>query len=129
MGEKLDTVFMRRYFIYGLMLGLTSFFVIMKGATDIRMVYNATSSGWKAYLWVQWFSLPTINTILRALEDGTFMSDLEIAVMFLNFMIEAKCQRLAGVDLMHYIEEVEGALGQVPNGRNFLPLPDGARHG
>jgi hypothetical protein len=43
MGEKLDTVFMRNYFIYGLVLSLTSFFDVMKGATDIRMVHNATS--------------------------------------------------------------------------------------
>jgi hypothetical protein len=31
--------------------------------------------------------------------------------MFLNFMMEGKCQRLAGVDLMHYIEQGEGAGG------------------
>jgi hypothetical protein len=83
----------------------------MKGATYIRMVYNATSSGLNAYLWAPWFSLPTINTLLRALEERTFMSDLDIAKMFLYFMLEAKCQRLAGVDLTQYIEKREGAGG------------------
>jgi hypothetical protein len=34
------------------------------------------------------------------------MSDLDIAEMFLNFMLEAKCQRLVGVDRMHYIEKI-----------------------
>jgi hypothetical protein len=62
----------------------------MKGATDIRIVYNATSSGLNSYLWSPWFALPTINMLLRALEDGTFMSYLDIAEMFLNFMLEAK---------------------------------------
>jgi hypothetical protein len=42
-----------------------------------------------------------------ALEDGTFFSDLDISEMFLNFMRDAKCQRLAGVDLTHYIEKGE----------------------
>jgi hypothetical protein len=111
MGEKLDTVFVRKYFLYGLVLSLTSFFAIMKGATDNRMVYNATSSRLNNYLWALWFALPTINTLLRALEDGTFISDLDIAEMFLKFMIEAKCLWLDGVYLTHYIEKGEGAGG------------------
>jgi hypothetical protein len=112
MGEKLESVFMRRYFIiYGLVLSLTSFFTVMKGAPYIMMVYNATSSGLNAYLWVPWFALPTTNTLLRSLEEGTFMSDLDIAEMLLNFMLEAKCQRLARVDLTHFIENREGVRG------------------
>jgi hypothetical protein len=42
MGEKLDTLFMVRYFIYGLVLSLTSFFTVVNVEKDIRMVYNAT---------------------------------------------------------------------------------------
>jgi hypothetical protein len=45
MREKLDMVFIRRYFIYGLVMSLTYFFAVMKGETDIIMVYNVTSSG------------------------------------------------------------------------------------
>jgi hypothetical protein len=40
MGEKLDTLFMWRYFIYGLVLSVTSFFAVIKGETDILMLYN-----------------------------------------------------------------------------------------
>jgi hypothetical protein len=83
----------------------------MKGETDIQMVYNATFLGSNAYMWAPWFALPTIITLLMALELGTFMSDLDIAEMFLNFMLEEKCQRLTGVDLTHYIENGEGARG------------------
>jgi hypothetical protein len=30
--------------------------------------------------------------------------------MFLNFMLEERCARLAGVDLTHYVQRGEGAL-------------------
>jgi hypothetical protein len=105
-------VFIRRYFIYGLVLSLASFFAVMKRDMDVRIVYKTTSSGLNVYLWAPWFSLPTINTIVRALEEGTFMSNLDIAEMFFNFVLEAKCQRLAGVELTHYIEKREGAGGR-----------------
>jgi hypothetical protein len=82
MGEKLDMSFMRRYFIYYLVMSLTSFFKGMKGETDIRMVYTTTSSGLNAHMWAPWFALPTIIALLRALEFGTFMSDLDIAENF-----------------------------------------------
>jgi hypothetical protein len=111
MGEKLDTVFMRRYFIDGLVLSLTSFFEAMRGETYIIMIYNATYSGLNVFLWAPWSALPAIRTLFRALEFGTFMSDLDIAEMFLNFMLEAKCQMLVGADLTHYTEKDEGAGG------------------
>jgi hypothetical protein len=51
MGIKLMAFFARRYFEYGLILSLTSFFSVPKGDTYIRMVYNAPSSGMNAHLW------------------------------------------------------------------------------
>jgi hypothetical protein len=38
-------VFTRRYFLYGIILGSTSFFAVPKSDTYISMVYNGTSSG------------------------------------------------------------------------------------
>jgi hypothetical protein len=70
-------VFARRYFEYGLILSLTSFFSVPKVDTDIRMVYNFTSSDMNAHLWAPWFALPTIYALARALEVGTFM-DIQI---------------------------------------------------
>jgi hypothetical protein len=110
MGAKLMKVFARRYFIYGMILSLTSFFAVPKGDTDIRLVYNGTSLGLKAHLWAPWFALPTICALLRALEIDTFMADSDIGEMFLNFMLEERCARLAGVDLTHYVQRGEGAL-------------------
>jgi hypothetical protein len=109
-GAKLMKVFVRRYFMYGMILSLTSFFYVPKGNTDVRLVYNGTSSGLNAHLWAPWFALPNICALLRALELDTFMTDSDIGEMFLNFMLEERCARLVGVDLTHYAERGEGAL-------------------
>jgi hypothetical protein len=42
MKEKLDTVRVRRYVESGLVSALTSFFAVMKGDDDIRIVFNGT---------------------------------------------------------------------------------------
>jgi hypothetical protein len=110
MGVKLMKVFARRYFIYGMILSLKSFFAVSKGNTDIRLVYNGTSSGLNAHLWAPWFALSTMCVMLGALELDTFMADSESGGMILNFMFEERCARLAGVDLTHYVERGEGAL-------------------
>jgi hypothetical protein len=109
-GAKLMKVFARRYFIYGTILSLMSFFDVPKGDTDIHLVYNGTYSGLNAHLWASWFALPTICALLRALEINTFMDDSDIGEMFLNFMLEERCAILAGVDLTHYVQRSEGAL-------------------
>jgi hypothetical protein len=103
MGTKLMTVFARRHFEYGLILSLTSFFSVPKGDTDIRMVYNGTSSGMNAHLWAPWLALLKIYALARALEVGTFMGDSDIGEMFFKFMLEENCACLAGVDLAHYV--------------------------
>jgi hypothetical protein len=94
----------RRYFEYRDVQSSTHFFAVAKGGEDIRMVYNGTSSGLNALLWCPWFALVTINTMLRVLEPGTYMGDIDIGEMFLNFILEARCIYLAGVDLTKYIE-------------------------
>jgi hypothetical protein len=96
---KLLKVLARRYFEYGDVASLTQFFSVAKGDEYIRMVYNSTSSGMNAHLWCPWFALATINTILRALEPETYMEDLDVGEMFLNFILEARCSYLAGMDL------------------------------
>jgi hypothetical protein len=105
MGAKLMKVFARRYFIYGMILSLTSFFAVPKGDMDIRLVYNGTSLGLNAHLWAPWFAIPTMCALLRALELDTFMVDSDIGEMFLNFTLEERYARLDGVDLTHYVEK------------------------
>jgi hypothetical protein len=101
-------VLARSYFEYGNVASLTQLFAVAKGDEDIRMVYTGTSSGLNSHLWCPWFALATINTMLRALEPGTFMGDLDVGEMFLNFMLERRCSYMAGVDLSKYIQELGG---------------------
>jgi hypothetical protein len=75
---KLLKVLARMYFEHGNVASLTQFFAVSTGDEDIRMVYNGTSSSLNAHLWCPWFALATINTMLRALEPGTFMGDLDV---------------------------------------------------
>jgi hypothetical protein len=105
---KLLKALARRYFEYEDVGSLTQFFAVAKGEEDIRMVYNVTSSGLNAHRWCPWFALATINTMLRALEPGAYMGNIDIGEMFLNFILEAKCSFLAGVDLTKYIEPLGG---------------------
>ena len=115
-GKKLNKVLERRYVS---LLGTatltesanpvkswTSFFSVPKGEDDIRMVYDASKSGLNDSIWVPRFPLPTINTHLRAVEPGTWMGDLDIGEMFLNFPLHSSLQKLCGVDLTHYVEKL-----------------------
>lgn len=63
-------------------------------------------------LWSPWFRLPTIEQHLRSVEPGTFMGDLDIADMFLNFMLHPGLQPYAGVDLTPYFPEEVMASGK-----------------
>ena len=100
--EKLSKVRARRYIAKGYVVSLTSFFSVPKGDTDIRMVYDGTKSGLNESMWVPRFGLPTIDTHLRSIEEGTFLADVDVGDCFLNFPLHLKLQALAGVDLTCY---------------------------
>lgn len=51
------------------------------------MVYDGTASGFNDRIWVPNFGLPTCETLLRGTAPGTWMVDLDIGDMFLNFML------------------------------------------
>jgi hypothetical protein len=102
MREKIDKVRQRRYIAPGFVASLTSFFAVPKGADDIRMVYDASVSGLNDSIWVPRFPLPTIKTHLRAVEEGTYMADLDVGEMFLNFVLHSDLRALCGVDLTLY---------------------------
>jgi hypothetical protein len=46
--------------------------------------------------------LPNTNFHLRTVEPGTFMSDVDIAEMFLNLFLDWYLMKYDGVDLMSY---------------------------
>jgi len=108
-GIKLGKVIERRYVAKGNEVeDWTSFFSVPKGADDIRMVYDASRSGLNAALWVPGFPLPTTNTHLRSVEPGTWLADLDIGEMFLNFPLHESLRTLCGVDLSQYGEILAG---------------------
>jgi hypothetical protein len=89
----------------------------MKGETDIRMVYNGTKSGLNDCLWEPWFPLPTIDTMLRSVTGGTWMSDNDVGEMFLNFMLHEEVRKLCGVDFTLYFPDELTAEHEVLWGR------------
>jgi hypothetical protein len=69
--DKLQKVRMRRYIADGYVVSLTSFSDVPKGDDDIRMVYDGLVGGLNDALWVPPFALSTLNSHLRAVEEGT----------------------------------------------------------
>lgn len=91
---------MRNYIKTGNIDSLTHFFSVLKAkGTDIWMVYNGTSSRLNGALWAPHFFLPTMSTQLRALKEGTYMGDMDIGEMFLNFMLHESLRAVCGVDV------------------------------
>eukprot|EP00980_Cylindrotheca_fusiformis_P026854 scaffold17689_cov87-Cylindrotheca_fusiformis.AAC.1 len=66
------------------------------------MVYDGTKSGLNNAIWVPRFSLPTVNSMLRAVDSKTFMADFDIGECFLNFVLHESMQALCGIDLSHF---------------------------
>ncbi len=106
MREKLADVISKLYIEGGDVQSLTSFFAVRKGLDDIRMVYNGTSCGLNASCWAPWFPLPTVKTHLRTVESGTWMADIDLGEMFLNFMLDEDLREYAGVDVSLFFPEL-----------------------
>jgi hypothetical protein len=100
--KKLDKVRKRKYISPGTVWSLTDFFSVPKGLEDIRLVYNGSRSGLNGVLWVPGFPMPTGETILRAIFPHSWMDDTDMGEFFLNFILHAALQELAGVDLSLY---------------------------
>ena len=112
MRKKLEVPIAKGYLEWGMVLSLTSFFAVPKGPTDIRMVYDGTRSGLNEVLYAPWFPLPTVEQLLRSVESGSFMSDIDVGEMFLNFVMHESLRIYCGVDVTNYFPElanIEGA--------------------
>ena len=103
-AKKIEKVRDRGYVCAGEVHSLTSFFAVPKGIDDIRVVFDGTKSGLNACIWVPRFPLPTVNSLLRAVEPSTHMSDFDIGECFLNFVLHESLQSLAGLDLTEFLE-------------------------
>lgn len=103
--SKLETIRSKQYVETGPIISLMSFFDVPKGDDDIRMVYDGSASGLNDHLWAPWFSLPTIDCLLRSLEPGYSMADNDVGEMFHNFMLNEKLRKYCGLDMSNFISK------------------------
>jgi len=110
MKEKLGKVRRMGYLAPGEVKSLTSFFAVPKGDSDIRMVYDGTKSGLNDAMWAPWFWMPTVESHLRFVSTESFLGDIDVGDMFLNFVLHEDVKKVAGVDLSLYFpdELIEG---------------------
>jgi hypothetical protein len=105
---KIEKVMQRRYLARvssGLKLkSLIKYFAVPKGLDDIRIVYDATASGLNDAVWAPPFWLATVESLLRALSDLSWMADRDIGDMFLNFALHPSAWPFAGVDIGPILE-------------------------
>jgi hypothetical protein len=108
--KKILKVVNRRYVVRSSLdiKALIKYFAVPKGLDDIRIVYDATASGLNACVWAPSFWLPTVDTLLRALDSNSWMADRDIGDMFLNFELHQSASwPYAGVDLTPILTEAD----------------------
>ena len=82
------------------------YFTVMKGLTDVRVVFNGTSCGLNAATWSSNFWLPQSSSMTRLLSFGYKAVDIDLGEMFLNFPLHHSVQDLCGVDLTPFKEQL-----------------------
>ena len=97
MKEKLGKVRRMGYLAPGEVKSLTSFFAVPKGDSDIRMVYDGTKSGLNDAMWAPWSWMPTVESHLRFISTESFLGDIDVGDMFLNFVLHEDVRKFAGV--------------------------------
>ena len=77
MKDKISKVVKRRYLLtMGIIVkSLIKYFAVPKGEDDVRMVYDATANKLNECIWVPLFWLPTIDSLVRALDRESWMTD------------------------------------------------------
>ncbi len=99
--EMIEKVIKRRYLLT-LDLAINFFikyFAVPKGEDDICMVYNATANKLNEAVWVPTFWLPTINSLVWAVGNDSWMMDRDIGDMFLNFQLHEEVRPFTSIDL------------------------------
>ena len=99
--DKILKVIKRRYLLTsGINVkSLIKYFGVPKGEDDIRLVYDATANKLNKCVWVPTFWLPIIDTLVRALDKDSWMTDWDVGDMFLNFQLHHSVVPFTGVDL------------------------------
>jgi hypothetical protein len=105
-----------------------NYFAVPKGLEDICMVYDASKSGLNKALWVPSFPLPTAETLSDLLEEDSWMADVDMGEMFLNFPpgCEHKGVLWSGLEAVFPerggCTDTVGAMGALRHGSPPFPL-------
>jgi hypothetical protein len=125
--SKLAKVRDRSYIEPGVVWSLTGFFDVPKaGDTDIRLVYDASKCGLNDAVWAPNYFNASPDSLFNRLEPGTFMGDIDIGEFFLNFPLDQRIRKYAGVDLTPYFGQEKTGLIWERWGRclmGFKPSP------
>ena len=107
--EKIGKVMKRRYLLTTDLpiKSFIKFFAVAKGEDDVRLVYDATANKLNKCVWVPSFWLPTIDSLVRACDVDTWMTDRDIGDMFLNFQLHASVIPFTGVDLASLYNDLD----------------------
>lgn len=103
--DKLWRVRERGYIQPGPVVSLTNVFAVPKvqdeagNTLDIRPVYDATKSGLNDAVWCPSFWMQTTETLSQMLDFDSWLGDIDLGEMFLNFPLDARIRPYAGVDL------------------------------
>lgn len=99
---------------------LIKFFDFPKGKRDIQLVYDTTANALNECVWVPSFWLPTIDSVLRAMDSDSWMADRDIGDMFLNFQLHHSVQQFTSLDLSHILNpDDETAVDDNTHTENF----------
>jgi hypothetical protein len=82
------------------------------------MVYNGTGCGLNAALWAPGFWMPASASASRKISFYSWMMDLDLGEMFLNFPMDSSIRSYAGVDFKptkRTIEAINAAQNQGPD--------------
>jgi hypothetical protein len=83
----------------GKIKSLIKYFAVPKGTDNWRIVFHAGANKLNDCVWTPSFCLPTVNSLLRIMDEGTFMQDMDVGEMILNFQLHPNTMRFAAVDL------------------------------
>ena len=78
------------------------FFSVLKGESDIRLVFDGTRNGLNSITWAPSFFLPTSTSLARILQPNTYQLDMDVGEMFLNFPLRNNIRPYCGVNLTNF---------------------------
>jgi hypothetical protein len=78
---------------------LIKYFAVPNRLQDRRIVFHAGANQLNDCVWAPLFCLPTINSLLRIVDEEMLMEDQDVGKMFLNFQLRPNTMRYAAVDL------------------------------